>query len=192
MPDTQKRMRRWEPKRGPIDQLIFWWKNKPQYIAIILILLVAVSTLTAIYGGNDGPDCSFEASQWQNEVSGEKMFGSQALEWQDNRVEWKRTHSNIRPPHELSRTRESTEMYEELLLEVNNAGRAALGLQGCGMDEEGLLYFDAPTSPPSDKQEECFEYHTEGSYYVRQAVKPGCHDVLANSVGWITQNFPDP
>ncbi|WP_419850091.1 hypothetical protein [Candidatus Poriferisocius sp.] len=165
--------------------LIKWWKHNPEYIATILIGLVAFSTFWHIAGkSNDGEPCP-AVNDWTAEVADQRKF--LRMNRPDRREamrEWELEHSHL--------TGNSS---EERLLEVSDAGWAAVELQDCGgLDERGLLSLDAPTTEPLDVQRECFEHYTErrGSYrQVVPAVKPGCHDILADSAAWITQNFPE-
>lgn len=164
--------------------LIKWWKHNPEYIAAILIGLVAFSTIWHIAGkSNDGEPCP-AVNDWMAEAADQRKF--LRMNRPDRREamrEWEREHSHL--------TGNSS---EEKLLEVADAGRAAVELQDCGLSETSMRgLHHAPITEPSDEQVQCFEYYTERrGYYSRvtQAVKPGCHEVLAGSVSWMTHNFP--
>ncbi|MCQ3810001.1 MAG: hypothetical protein KTV68_05530 [Acidimicrobiia bacterium] len=150
-----------------------WWKESPEYIAAILIGLVAISTLSVIYGGNDGPDCSAAYSQWNGEVADANAFWgfnrSDPSERPEIRREWVLEH---RDPDT-----------KEQFMSIMDAGHALSELQDCMRSDEDLRRLSAPTKRFSDEEKMCFDRKHEGHKIIggKFVVDEECKPILRDA-----------
>ena len=179
-----------------MDTLWRWWREKPQIIALILVVAFAAFFLEDIASkSRQGEPCP-ELRRWLAEAADADAFWGwnrpDYFEQKDNMRAWKRAHRGMAVQDEFLLQSDRDE-YEAKLVSIMDVGRAASRLQGCGLSDSEMRNYNAPTRPFTDEQRDCFEYYTErrGEYgAVSATYRPGCEQTLIDSVWQIAQNFP--
>lgn len=167
----------------PLGYAIHLWRNNPRLLWYLILLAIGIGAWHHACTKEVSDGCGFWAREWQAQVADQRKF------LRMNRPDPKEAMSEWK-----SRVARVSRNDDEKLLEIRNAGRAAHEFRQCrDPSDSDLKFLHMPTTDPTDEQISCFEHYTEGriGFGVREAVKPGCNDVLADSVEWITQNFPD-